>query len=69
MNKEPCPFCGGLDLGFQHGNEDREGYSCNIVCETCGANGPWDYVKKEDLDLESDQLPVVPLKLWNRRFS
>lgn len=64
MNKEPCPFCGSLDLGFQVGTEDREGWPCKISCQDCGANGPWTYVKEEELERE---LPIIPLTLWNKR--
>lgn len=62
--KEPCPFCGSLDLGFQISTEDREGLPCNISCQDCGASGPWTYVKEEELERE---LPIIPLSLWNKR--
>ena len=64
MNKEPCPFCGGLDLSFRVSTEDREGWPCSIFCQDCGADGPWAYVKKEELERE---LPIIPLDLWNKR--
>ena len=67
MNKEPCPFCGSLDLTYQISTEDREGIPCNISCQDCGANGPWVYVSEEEIDLEPEELPISPLKLWNKR--
>lgn len=57
-------FCGSLDLGFQVGTEDSEGLPCNISCQDCGANGPWTYVKEEELERD---LPIIPLDLWNKR--
>ena len=62
MDVKPCPFCGGVEIDFQTGTEDREGWPRNVVCVTCvtcGACGPWEYCDAEN--------ETTPVKLWNGR--
>lgn len=44
----PCPWCGTFDLVLQTSTRDREGTPCHMMCEECGAGGPWMYVTSED---------------------
>ena len=64
MNKS-CPFCGGKELYSSHGTEDREGTPCNISCESCGAQGPWLYLKNSEL---KEELPKRAVYVWNQRY-
>jgi Lar family restriction alleviation protein len=57
----PCPFCGKLDVSFQWGTEDREGTPVNVICESCGACGPNEYI---DAGKESDYVKII--YLWNK---
>jgi Lar family restriction alleviation protein len=65
MKNKECPFCGGVELEYTSGTEDREGIPASIVCSSCGCHGPWTYISNE---AEFDQdLPPTLLKLWNKR--
>ena len=66
---KPCPFCGGKDLTFQSGTEDREGVPAKIICMDCGGAGPWEYLKPEAIDdaWENDTIPSRLIELWNKR--
>ena len=67
FENKPCPFCGSNELSYRTSTEDREGIPTNIFCQDCGANGPWAYISEKEINLEPDELPVTPLKLWNKR--
>lgn len=56
---KPCPFCGGTDLEYQVGTEDREGTPTAVLCPDCGATGPWAY--------EVDGQTTTADRLWNQR--
>lgn len=44
--EQSCPFCGSTEHSVQQIDcEDREGVPMRIVCDECGAAGPWDYVR------------------------
>ena len=62
---KPCPFCGhGDDLETRISCEDREGWIACISCASCGASGPWEYIKdKDDACINNPRL----LRLWNNR--
>ena len=62
---KPCPFCDSENLIIAHSTEDREGFPSNIVCEDCGASGPWAYIKDKK---DSQNLQYVVRKTyWNTR--
>lgn len=57
---KPCPFCGGRDLDIQTSTEDSEGIPMNVICNDCGARGPWLYVP--DVDCEA-----LAYREWDKR--
>lgn len=61
----PCPFCGGTDVSLRSGTEDREGIPVSIVCETCGAVGPWGYCPP--IVNQEEVMFTVALCRWNDR--
>ena len=65
MKIEPCPFCGDTEIHKTIiGCPDREGQPACLPCDSCGCNGPWDYLSVKELDVD---LPSSLLKLWNSR--
>lgn len=62
---KPCPFCNGTEFFVQTGTTDREGIPSHIVCDCCGAGGPWSYLTEEELDI--DELPAKLIQRWNQR--
>ena len=76
MSKEPCPFCGSINLDYQTFSQDREGIPINIVCEDCGSCGPWIYLNESEIERDSyvkagddwvRGLPKRALEIWNKR--
>ena len=69
MQIEPCPFCASKTLFLQSSTEDREGVSCNIFCDSCGARGPTDYVPSTEIEAcyANGTFPPIIVKLWNKR--
>jgi len=63
MDIKPCPFCGRLELSIQYGTTDREGTPHNIICEDCGATGPWYYLSRDVDDIQY----VATVTQWNER--
>lgn len=56
---KPCPFCGGSELDYQTQTPDREGVPTNVICQDCGACGPWVYEKAGEVAQANEQ--------WNIR--
>jgi len=65
MTIKPCPFCGGSKLEIAIGTTDREGCPVSVVCDDCGAQGPWNYTRKIDVTVEE----VAADTKWNERTS
>lgn len=64
---KPCPFCGEKkSFDFQFDIEDCDGVPTRLVCENCGAAGPWIYCVREEsgLAIDDDSLNDVIYE-WN----
>jgi Restriction alleviation protein Lar len=66
---DTCPFCGGASLLLQQSTPDREGVPCAVLCDDCGALGPWKYVHEGTAAVceASGGFPLEVVDLWNDR--
>jgi len=66
---EPCPFCGSTNLILKQSTHDREGVPCAVLCDDCGANGPWNYVHERVMIVceATGGIPLEVIELWNGR--
>ena len=62
--EKPCPFCGSMDLDPSGGEEDTEHW---IVCNDCGAQGPYATIGCRDDEEENVDLEEEARAAWNRR--
>lgn len=62
-NNLPCPWCGNFHLTLQTSTRDREGTPCCMMCDECGASGPWLYVQSTDWAIQEAEA----LTAWDRR--
>lgn len=51
----PCPFCGGIAIIFQTGN-DKDGQLYNVQCMVCDMGGHGYFTSRKNA-----------LRVWNRR--
>lgn len=63
---EGCPFCGSTELEVGYGTPDREGIPSYVYCESCGAQGPWDYLSP-DFAYSVSAETCATLTGWNDR--
>jgi Lar family restriction alleviation protein len=63
---KPCPFCGSTDLDPSGGDQDAEHW---IVCNACGAQGPYATIGCRDPDEEEVDLESEAVELWNKRVA
>lgn len=64
----PCPFCGSSspETELQIGTPDREGVPVNVICQHCGACGPWVYsIETKDQKIMRDDA----ITKWNERWT